>query len=89
MNSLKWLFVTPGISILLSAYSIYNLIDYLRLIEMERVAKIAALMELIADVNTRLNETIKICEKHKLLYLKQEPRKKPLLFCYKEIYPNQ
>ena len=59
MISLKWIFITTSISILLSAYSIYNLIDYLCQIEIERIDKINQLIKCIQDVNTQLNETIK------------------------------
>lgn len=51
--NIKNIFITTGLSILFGMYSIYNIIEYLRIVENERNKHIDHLQEIISNTNKR------------------------------------
>jgi len=56
MMNIKNIFVTTGISVLFGVYSIYNILEYLRLLNNERVKQIKNLQILGQETNKKYSE---------------------------------
>jgi hypothetical protein len=56
MMNIKNLFITTGISVLFGVYSIYNILEYLRLLNSHRVKQINSLQHLVNDTNSKYNK---------------------------------
>jgi predicted nuclease with TOPRIM domain len=56
MMNIKNLFITTGISVLFGVYSIYNILEYLRILNNHRVKQINSLQHLVNDTNKKYND---------------------------------
>lgn len=56
MMNIQNKFITTGISVLFGVYSIYNILEYLRVLNNHRVKQINNLQNLINDTNTKYND---------------------------------
>ena len=56
MMNIRNIFITTGISVLFSVYSIYNILEYLRSLNNHRVKQIHELQHLIKDTNKKYND---------------------------------
>lgn len=54
--NIKNIFITTGISVLFGVYSIYNILEYLRLLNNHRVKQINSLQYLLNDTNKKYND---------------------------------
>lgn len=54
--NIKNIFITTGISVLFSVYSIYNILEYLRLLNNHHIKKINSLQHSVNDTNKKYNE---------------------------------
>jgi predicted nuclease with TOPRIM domain len=53
MMNIKNIFITTGISVLFGVYSIYNILEYLRILNNHRVKQINNLQHLVNETNTK------------------------------------
>ena len=67
MINIKTIYITTGISMLFGVYSIYNILEYLRILNNYRIKKINSLQHLVDATNKKYNE---LYQKH--LKLQQE-----------------
>lgn len=56
MMNIKNIFITTGISVLFGVYSIYNILEYLRVLNNHRVKQINSLQHLVNDTNTKYKD---------------------------------
>jgi hypothetical protein len=56
MMNIKNIFITTGISVLFGVYSIYNILEYLRILNSYRVKQINNLRHLVNDTNTKYKD---------------------------------
>ncbi len=56
MMNIKNIFITTGISVLFGVYSIYNILEYLRILNNHRVKQINSLQHLVNDTNKKYND---------------------------------
>ena len=56
MMNIKSIFITTGISVLFGVYSIYNLLEYLRVLNNDRVKQITTMQQLVNQTNKKYNE---------------------------------
>lgn len=56
MMNIKNIFITTGISVLFGVYSIYNILEYLRILNNHRVKQINSLRHLVNDTNTKYKD---------------------------------
>lgn len=56
MMNIKNIFITTGISVLFGVYSIYNILEYLRLLNNHRVKQINSLQHSLNDTNKKYND---------------------------------
>jgi predicted nuclease with TOPRIM domain len=56
MMNIKNLFITTGISVLFGVYSIYNILEYLRILNNHRVKQINSLQHQVNDTNKKYND---------------------------------
>ena len=65
MMNIKNIFITTGISVLFGVYSIYNILEYLRLLNNHRVKQINSLQHSLNDTKKKYNDLqIKYIELH-------------------------
>jgi predicted nuclease with TOPRIM domain len=56
MMNIKNLFITTGISVLFGVYSIYNILEYLRILNNHRIKQINSLQHVVSDTNKKYND---------------------------------
>lgn len=56
MINIKNIFITTGISVLFGVYSIYNILDYLKVLNNHRLKQINSLKHSVNDINKKYNE---------------------------------
>lgn len=56
MMNIKSIFITTGISFLFGVYSIYNLLEYLRVLNNDCVKQITSMQHLVNETNKKYNE---------------------------------
>jgi len=56
MMNIKNIFITTGISVLFGVYSIYNILEYLRVLNNQRLKQINSLQQLVSDTNKKYSD---------------------------------
>lgn len=56
MMNIKNIFITTGISVLFGVYSIYNILEYLRVLNNHRLKQINSLQQLVSDTNKKYSD---------------------------------